>query len=678
MRFCVIIFLIIIFSFSGCKQNKNSLTKYPKVDKLIENISSGDVFDKMTQAQTDTLFTLIEEVENDSVKRFYLRQLSNIYFNFDKYPEYYKRCHQTLKLSVIANDSLMVSKFYRDLGDYHFYQTANDSAYYYYNVATKWFKSLKLEDNLAYVLMQKARLNFYEKNYTQSEVFFFESLNLAQKIGDSDIIFNVNISLGNLYLYIKDYDQSKKYFNEALSISNKNSEIVRFSIETVFNNLGLLALEEKDYNNALNYFNQALTNEKLKSNIPTLYAAILSNQTRTRFKLGQKVAENDYLEALNIRIVNNNTIGQIESYHDLGDFYIHKKDSLKAKIYYKKSLNLAKETKFADGVLNALRSLSKVYPNESVNYQNQLLKLTDSLYNQERIVRNKFAKTEFETDQIIIEKEIISTEKKFLTVGIIASFLLLSVAYLYYRQRLKANEFFLIQEQQKANEEVYNLLITQQNRIADARNEEKNRISRELHDGIQSKLTGIRLNLSILKRKKDQETIDKIYPYIEDLKNVENEIREISHDLRTETMSKETFNSLLEELVLTQNQNKNYKILLKIDENIDWENYPNITKVNLYRIAQESLQNIFKYAQCKNAELLLYLLDKNLILEIKDDGIGFNNTKTKKGIGIKNMEDRVKMLEGEFTIEGIINKGTHILIKIPYNERKQSQNINDR
>ena len=42
------------------------------------------------------------------------------------------------------------------------------------------------------------------------------------------------------------------------------------------------------------------------------------------------------------------------------------------------------------------------------------------------------------------------------------------------------------------------------------------------------------------------------------------------------------------------------------------------------------------------------------------------------------MEDRVKMLEGEFTIEGIINKGTHILIKIPYNERKQSQNINDR
>jgi signal transduction histidine kinase len=672
MSFCVIIFFILLYLFSGCKQNKARITKYPKVDQLIENINNSDAFDSQTQAQTDTLGTLIEQIENDSVKRFYLRQLSNIYFNFNKYPEYYKRCHQTLKLSIIANDSLMVSKFYRDLGDYHFYQNANDSAYYYYNVANKWFKLLKVEENLAYVLMQKARLNLYEKNYTQSEVFFFEALGLTQKNNQKELSLNINISLGNLYLNIKDYDQSKKYFNDALNISNKNSEIGEFSKEAIYNNLGLLAIEEKDYEMALNYFKKAFSNDKLKKNDPNLYAAVLSNQTRTRFELGQKVTENDYFEALNIRSVNNNTIGQIESYHDLGEYHIHKKDSLKAKFYYKKSLNLAHETKYADGVLKALRSLSRLFSNESINYQNQLLKLTDSLYNQERIVRNKFAKTEFETDQIIIEKEIISTEKKFLTVGIIASFLLLSVAYLYYRQRLKANEFFLIQEQQKANEEVYNLLITQQNRIADAKNEEKNRISRELHDGIQSKLTGIRLNLSILKRKKDIETIDKIYPYIEELKNVENEIREISHDLRTETMSKETFNSLLEELVITQNQNKNYKILLKIDENIDWENYPNITKVNLYRIAQESLQNIFKYAQCKNVELLLYLLDKNLILEIKDDGIGFKNTKTKKGIGIKNMEDRVKMLEGEFTIEGIINKGTHIVIKIPYNERKQS------
>lgn len=676
MRFCVIIFLVFLFIFSGCKQNKTSLTKYPKVNQLIDNINDSDVFDGLTQSRTDSLVLLINNIENDSTKRFYMRKLSNIYFNFDKFPEYYKLCHKTLKLSIIADDSLMVSKYYGDLGDFHFYQTANDSAYYYYNVATKWFKLLKLEDNLAYVLMQKARLNFYEKNYTQSEVFFFEALSLAKKIDDKELSLNINLSLGNLYLYIKDYEQSKKYFNDVLKIKRENSEIGEFSQEAAYNSLGLLALEEKEHNTALNYFNQALSNGKLNINNPILYAAILSNQTRTRFKLGQSVQENDFFNALNIRKNHNSTLGEVSSYHDLGDFYIHKKDSSRAKVYYKKSLILAKKIKYSDGVLNALRSLSKNYPNETFNYQDQLLKLTDSLYNQERIVRNKFAKTEFETDQILLEKETITKEKQLMFYGIITIILMSLVGYLFYRQHVKNKEFFLIQEQQKANEEVYNLLITQQNRISDAKNEEKNRISRELHDGIQSKLTGIRLNLSILKRRKDPETIDKIFPYIEDLKNVENEIREISHDLRTETMSKETFNSLLEELVVTQNQNQNYKILLKIDDNIDWDNYPNITKVNLYRIAQESLQNIFKYAKCKNVELLLYLLDKNLILKIIDDGVGFKN-KTKKGIGIKNMEERVKMLGGEFTITSKINEGTNVLIKIPYNERKQSQNIND-
>ena len=254
--------------------------------------------------------------------------------------------------------------------------------------------------------------------------------------------------------------------------------------------------------------------------------------------------------------------------------------------------------------------------------------------------------------------------------GIIATILLGSIGYLYYRQRVKNKEFFLIQEQQKANEEVYNLLITQQNRISDARNEEKNRISRELHDGIQSKLTGIRLNLSILKRRSDPETIKKVFPYIEGLKDVENEVREISHDLRAENMSQETFVSLIKDLVKVQNANQSYKVFLKINNNIDWDFYPNITKVNLYRIIQESLQNILKYAQCKKVKILLDLLNENLVLSISDDGVGFKQQKFKKGIGIINMEERVKMLGGEFIIFSKINEGTIITINIPYNERK--------
>jgi signal transduction histidine kinase len=671
MRFCAKLLILLVF-FIGCNQDKPSTYNYSEIDALISRIKQSDVENPVVNAQIDSLKVKIETVVSDSIQRSYLRKLSNIYFNLNKYDDYYKLCHRTLKLSFEANDSLMTSKYYRDIGDYHLYQTSNDSAYFYFNLASKWFRRLKADDYLGYVLMQKARLNYYEKNYSQSEVFYFEALKIAQKTKDQELILNIYISLGNLYLYIKDFEQSKLYFDQGLDVLEKNEDLQQldFFTETIYNNLGLLALEKNELNAAISFFDLALKNNDLKEVKPILYAAVKGNSARAKMRVNQLNDINQILEPLTIRKNIKNSIGEAISLHDLGEFYEIKKDTLDSRIYYEKSLALSKEIKYSEGILQALKSLSKLNPITAAKYQNKLLKITDSLYNQERTVRNKFAKVEFETDQLLIENQLITRQRQLMLYGIIATILLGSIGYLYYRQRVKNKEFFLIQEQQKANEEVYNLLITQQNRISDARNEEKNRISRELHDGIQSKLTGIRLNLSILKRRSDPETIKKVFPYIEGLKDVENEVREISHDLRAENMSQETFVSLIKDLVKVQNANQSYKVFLKINNNIDWDFYPNITKVNLYRIIQESLQNILKYAQCKKVKILLDLLNENLVLSISDDGVGFKQQKFKKGIGIINMEERVKMLGGEFIIFSKINEGTIITINIPYNERK--------
>ncbi|MGY0408856.1 MAG: sensor histidine kinase, partial [Polaribacter sp.] len=79
----------------------------------------------------------------------------------------------------------------------------------------------------------------------------------------------------------------------------------------------------------------------------------------------------------------------------------------------------------------------------------------------------------------------------------------------------------------------------------------------------------------------------------------------------------------------------------------------------------EALQNIIKYANAKDVVLDFSVEKNNLIINIKDNGIGFNVTKQKKGIGIKNMKSRTQKLKGVCSIQSKIGKGTSIHFTIP-------------
>ncbi len=115
----------------------------------------------------------------------------------------------------------------------------------------------------------------------------------------------------------------------------------------------------------------------------------------------------------------------------------------------------------------------------------------------------------------------------------------------------------------------------------------------------------------------------------------------------------------------TRSKAFNLKYELKKNDDIDWEDIPNKTKINLYRIIQESLQNIYKHADAKLVKINFELKDNFILLEITDDGIGFEINKVKKGIGLKNIASRVEDLGGDLDINSMRGKGTTILVLIP-------------
>lgn len=225
-------------------------------------------------------------------------------------------------------------------------------------------------------------------------------------------------------------------------------------------------------------------------------------------------------------------------------------------------------------------------------------------------------------------------------------------------------------DQQKANEKIYLMTLKQQEKLENEKIKERNRISEELHDGVLGKLFGTRMNLGFLAIDGDKKTLKQHRFYLDELQTIEKEIRNVSHELSDNIGSSLiNFSTLIKEVLKTNSKLGGYKF--KIDESIDWQQINQINKVNLYRIIKEAIQNITKHASAKKVNLFFNIEDDKLIVEIKDDGVGFDNTQKRKGIGMKNMTSRVKKIKGTFKILSNSDNGTHLIIKIPIKTPKK-------
>jgi signal transduction histidine kinase len=236
---------------------------------------------------------------------------------------------------------------------------------------------------------------------------------------------------------------------------------------------------------------------------------------------------------------------------------------------------------------------------------------------------------------------------------------------------VKEKELLLIQDQQKANQEVINLMIDQQKKVEEGRSMEKGRISRELHDRVLSELNGIRLQMNVLYYKKDAEAIEHCIKQIENLKELEKNIRNVSHDLNQEVFFQdETFNVLLQNLAQETAALHQLPIHLQNETLVRWDFYNNEYKINIFRTIQEALHNCVKYASANSIEISFEDGLDFLIWQIKDDGVGFDTLRKKRGIGLKNMLSRVELMKGNMEVKSEKNKGTTIIFKIPSELKK--------
>ena len=578
-----------------------------------------------------------------------------------------------LKLAKKLNDSSSIANVNHNLGYYHHANQQNDSAYFYYSKALELYDKLNQERDVSSVLINIANIQQVENDFIGAEDNAIKAIEVLQKLpltesisDDLWILYNL---LGINALNLELYSKSLEYHQESLKISEKMKSGEYNKLYTL-NNMAFVYRKLGDLPKAIKLYADILKKENLFDEDPSFYALILENIAYTKFVNGDKDTigiESQFNHAYRISDSIDDPITKVGVTVSMAKFYKDLNKKPEALKYADETYRISKEIESNDILLESLLILAQLKEGDDGKvYLNEHIKLSDSLLNVERNVRNKFARIEFETDKIEEENERISLQRMWLM--IVSAVLLISVFLLYIiiTQRAKNKELQFEKDQQKANEEIYNLMLSQQDKVDEARANEKKRISQEMHDGILGRLFGTRLSLDSLNFSEGKEAIQNRATYIKELMTIENDIRKISHDLNTDFVSGSGFMDIVSELI--EKQTKAYKLKHQFDytDDVSWEMVSNKNKINIYRIIQESLQNIYKHANAETVKISFQLKNDVILLSIIDDGDGFDVNKSKKGIGIKNINARVNDLEGTVDIVSQLNKGTTITIQIPY------------
>ena len=662
------IFSLIVYS---CIDDEAQLTENIETDNLnfyFEKANDESLDFQNRHSSADTILAIISKQTNDSLNRINYFKLANRYFNMNAMYDYKIITDVIISNSKKSQDSFSLAKAYSYLGDYYGSKFQSEEAYKNYFNAGKIYVRLKDDSKFAKTLLNKSVIQFNEKDYVGSEKSAFEALNILKKRNNDELTYEANNLLGAIYHELNEFDKAIQYHTAAILILKKQNVPFEYQAKaTSLNNLGVVYQRKKEYRKALQLYGEALSSKNIFKDKPMLYAALLDNFAYSEFKLNNFNSLPElFYRSLKIRDSLKYSPGIISVKLNLSEFYTDQKNIPLAQKFAKEAYSLAKKEKLINEELFSLKQLSKIDPKNSSTYSATYIRINDSLQLSERQIRNKLARIEFETDDLIEQKDKLVEQRQSL---IYLGFALLVVGIFIYvirTQKAKNRELLLIQEQQLANEEIYQLMLTQQEKVEGVRQLEKRKIGQELHDSILGKLFGTRLSLGVLNSSQNEEDVEKRTTFIDHLKVIEQEIREISHDLNSEkTAVFNNFVLMVSNFIENQQEAHGTVINFEQDKTIDWNNVDNITKINLYRVLQESFQNINKYANATEVDISFKLKDNSLLLEIKDNGQGFDVKRKKKGIGLQNMMSRMKTLGGTMQIDSKAGKGTKLLFQVP-------------
>jgi len=255
----------------------------------------------------------------------------------------------------------------------------------------------------------------------------------------------------------------------------------------------------------------------------------------------------------------------------------------------------------------------------------------------------------------------------YLGIAILASLLALYYITRFYTQKIRVSDLISDQREEINKQRIVklenNMKIQSLSSMVAGQEAERNRIANDLHDSLGGTLSALKLQFEnvVLKNSKSEDS--KFANISKLIDGACSEVREIARNLKPASLENIGLEAAIRDLINKYNANTDVEISFNSyveDIEVDYE-----TKLNMYRIIQELLNNVMKHAKATEVDVQLSKSSEELIINVEDNGEGFNINWVKKGLGLDSMQSRVNVLQGDLNIDTAPGRGTSVIVHIP-------------
>lgn len=509
--------------------------------------------------------------------------------------------------------------------------------------------------------------SYFKGKYDVAAKNFYESIAILEKANEKKKLAPVYNELAKLYRKTRDLDRALQNYNKADAIYRQLNDTAGISM--ILNESGVVFEYREDYTEAINRYTSSMKlAEAAGDSLSVSYS--LSNIAGV-YVIQKKYdrAEKNLLRALNIRQILKDSFAIALTYSDLGVAMNGKGDYNKAIEYLSLSNQMAEHLKYPELQSNNYSELSAVAQKQgdfqkAFQYFMKRSALRDSLYALEKTRQIEELNTKYETAQR--EQQIQNQQNKirlqnFLFIGIAG--LVLLAGLLIYSQYKR----YRLRKETQLQAEIMRQQEIAVKAVMEAEENERERIAKDLHDGVGQMMSAAKMNLSAFESEiqfsnaEHKESFEKIISLVDESCK---EVRTVSHIMMPNALLKSSLGAAIREFVDKLN-NKTLKVHVYtegLDERLD----SNVETV-LYRVIQECVNNTIKHAGATTLDISLIKDKDGISGTIEDNGKGFDTTDKEKfeGIGLKNITTRIEYLKGTVDFDSAPGRGTVVALHVP-------------
>ncbi len=576
-----------------------------------------------------------------------------------------------LTLSKQLSEKCMESTFLKNIGVAYYMISVNDTALIYLNKGLSIAQSIKDETLMTGIYGAIGNVYNVEGDYEKSLDYYLKSLELAEKNNNKKRMRILNGNIGSLYMGLKNYDHAKEYYYRSMKISNEIGDIS--GLGQAYDGLSHIYNKKNIADSALFYERKSVeafkqTGEKHFEAIALQGLSMIYYNLFYDFAQAEKYAKEALLLTKELDLPS----------------YLAGSYSMLSNVYFKQG-RFAESEKAALSGIAADTTDTNIYTNMIANIacsnirlgnQDRALSYFDrytSLINQrgnESYQQNlSEMETKYETEKKEMKISALEREKRMNRMITIfgLSTLILFIVFLFARQKSIKNKKLLAEQKVLQLEQEKQLVATKA--VLDGESAERERLARDLHDGLGGMLSAVKLNLFDMKNGVSLagEDVLRLNRVAELLDSSINELRRIAHNMMPASLARYGLKIALNDFCNSV-------------EPVQLHYFGNETRLdpqlegNIYRIIHELVNNALKYAEASVINVQIIQEEKRISITVQDDGKGFDTSIINKGSGLENIKNRINSFNGELHIFSEIGKGTEITIDFNLSNHDNSTN----